>query len=265
MPGRQFNNGNYRYGFNGKEKDNDILRTGQGTQDYGMRFYNPALGRFLSVDTLMKDFAWNSPFSFAENDVCRSIDLDGKEKRIVIKVRDDECKIIAMKITTNIADRVMVNQIINQRNPDGSQSTIQDSDGNAYKEQGVVVIDYNSQGIPSISFKTENDMDKFETDVLKGELKVSNSETNFVRSTPLNKSRGFKGSLFKESQVSEKRLKISSNLNIALSTYEQNGGTLNEPIYLDKSAPLVMNPSEAIKDVLENIEKLEYEASNNQR
>ncbi len=70
----------YRYGFNGKENDPETVGTGQGTQDYGMRIYNPALGRFLSVDPLFKHFAWNSTYAFAENDVMRSIDLDGTEK-----------------------------------------------------------------------------------------------------------------------------------------------------------------------------------------
>jgi hypothetical protein len=48
-----------------------------------MRVYRPGLGRFLSVDPLSASFPWNSSYSFAENDVIRSIDLDGKEKSIV--------------------------------------------------------------------------------------------------------------------------------------------------------------------------------------
>jgi RHS repeat-associated protein len=55
-----------------------------GDQDYGMRIYNSNLGRFLSIDPLSREFAWNSVYSFAENDVIRSIDLDGAEKYIQI-------------------------------------------------------------------------------------------------------------------------------------------------------------------------------------
>ena len=33
--------------------------------------------RFLSVDPLAKSYPWNSTYAFAENDVIRSIDLDG--------------------------------------------------------------------------------------------------------------------------------------------------------------------------------------------
>jgi RHS repeat-associated protein len=81
--GRKFTQGNikYRYGFNGKEQD--IETTGTSTYDYGFRIYSPALGRFLSVDPLTKEYPWNSTYAFAENNVMRSIDLEGAEKYIV--------------------------------------------------------------------------------------------------------------------------------------------------------------------------------------
>jgi RHS repeat-associated protein len=48
MPGRKYPaaGGLYRYGFNGKEKDNET--TGTSTYDYGFRIYSPAIARFLS-------------------------------------------------------------------------------------------------------------------------------------------------------------------------------------------------------------------------
>src|SRR5438270_13538114 len=91
MPGRHYpgkvlaplTQGAYRYGFNGKERDWEDY--GDGNQyDYGARIYNPMIARFLSVDPISKHFPWNSPYSFAENDVIRSVDLDGLEKLIVL-------------------------------------------------------------------------------------------------------------------------------------------------------------------------------------
>jgi RHS repeat-associated protein len=82
MPGRNYNAPNakdYKYGFNGKENDNEVKGEGN-QQDYGMRIYDPRLGRFLSVDPLTGDYPWNSPYAFAENDVINNIDLDGAEK-----------------------------------------------------------------------------------------------------------------------------------------------------------------------------------------
>jgi len=79
MPGRKYSiaNTNYRYGFNGKENDNDA---GEGIQDYGLRIYDGRLGRFLSVDPLGHQFPWNSVYSYAEGDPVNYIDLDGGEK-----------------------------------------------------------------------------------------------------------------------------------------------------------------------------------------
>ncbi|WP_121356792.1 RHS repeat-associated core domain-containing protein [Flavisolibacter nicotianae] len=71
--------GGYRYGFNGKENDNEVKGEGN-QQDYGMRIYDPRLGRFLSVDPVVSEFPWISPYAFAENDVIRNFDLDGLEK-----------------------------------------------------------------------------------------------------------------------------------------------------------------------------------------
>ncbi len=80
MPGRQYSSSTgYRYGFNGKENDNEVKGMGN-QQDYGMRIYDPRLGRFLSVDPLFKDFAWNSVYSFAEGNPIEFIDLDGLER-----------------------------------------------------------------------------------------------------------------------------------------------------------------------------------------
>ena len=78
MPGRKYVNGNgYRYGFNGKENDNDIS---DGGQDYGMRIYDGRLGRFLSVDPLMKKYPWYTPYQFAGNKPIWAADLDGMEE-----------------------------------------------------------------------------------------------------------------------------------------------------------------------------------------
>ncbi|MBS1652274.1 MAG: hypothetical protein JSU07_09720 [Bacteroidetes bacterium] len=82
MPGRQFNAGNYRYGFQNQEMDNEIKGTGN-SYNFKYRVYDARLGKFLSVDPLSKSYPWNSPYAFAENDVIRAIDLEGLEKYII--------------------------------------------------------------------------------------------------------------------------------------------------------------------------------------
>jgi RHS repeat-associated protein len=81
MPGRSYIAGsslNYRYGFNGKENDNEV--EGVGNQiDYGMRVYDPRIGKFLSVDPLQKKYPWYTPYQYAGNKPISSIDVDGLE------------------------------------------------------------------------------------------------------------------------------------------------------------------------------------------
>jgi RHS repeat-associated protein len=79
MPGRKYSAANsYRYGFNGKENDNDVKGEGN-QQDYGLRIYDPRINKFLSVDPLDKKFPYWSPYQFSGNNPIRFIDLDGAE------------------------------------------------------------------------------------------------------------------------------------------------------------------------------------------
>jgi RHS repeat-associated protein len=79
QPGRQLNEGKYRYGFNGKENDNEVKGEAN-LQDYGMRMYDPRLGRFLSIDPLTKTYPWYSPYQFAGNKPIWATDIDGLEE-----------------------------------------------------------------------------------------------------------------------------------------------------------------------------------------
>ncbi|MFA7326980.1 MAG: RHS repeat-associated core domain-containing protein [Candidatus Kapaibacterium sp.] len=77
-----FHNGSlYRYGFNGKESDNEIAGDGN-SYDYGFRIYNPQIAKFLSVDPLSKSYPWYTPYQFAGNKPIWAIDLDGLEEFI---------------------------------------------------------------------------------------------------------------------------------------------------------------------------------------
>ncbi|WP_298708782.1 RHS repeat-associated core domain-containing protein [uncultured Chitinophaga sp.] len=83
MPGRSFSSGGYRYGFNGKENDNEVGKGEGGQQDYGMRIYDPRLGRFLSVDPITKEYPELTPYQFASNTPIQAIDLDGGEAKYI--------------------------------------------------------------------------------------------------------------------------------------------------------------------------------------
>jgi len=70
----------YRYGFNGKENDDEVKGEGN-QQDYGMRIYDPRIAKFLSVDPLTVSYPKLTPYQFAGNMPIKFIDLDGGEPK----------------------------------------------------------------------------------------------------------------------------------------------------------------------------------------
>jgi len=87
IPGRTYSAAgkNYRYGFNGKENDDEVKKDAdnlpnKGTQqDYGKRIYDPRLGKFLSMDPLQAKFPFFTPYQFSGNSPIANVDLDGLE------------------------------------------------------------------------------------------------------------------------------------------------------------------------------------------
>ena len=85
MADRGLNNniGLYRFGFNGKENDNEVKGVGN-QQDYGFRIYDSRIGKFLSVDPLTQKYPELTPYQFASNTPIMANDLDGLEANVVI-------------------------------------------------------------------------------------------------------------------------------------------------------------------------------------
>src|SRR5215204_2966178 len=81
IAGSESGNSIYRYGFNGKENDNEVKGEGN-QQDYGMRIYDPRLGKFMSVDPLTGAYPELTPYQFASNTPIWALDVDGAEGMI---------------------------------------------------------------------------------------------------------------------------------------------------------------------------------------
>ena len=88
--------GFYRYGFNGKENDNEVKGNGN-QQDYGMRIYDTRLGRFLSVDPITKSYPWLTPYQFASNIPIDGIDLYGQIIKYFSSPATGELRKVAFK------------------------------------------------------------------------------------------------------------------------------------------------------------------------
>lgn len=100
QPGRNYSSNTYRFGFNGKEMDNDVTGNTGVTYDYGFRIYDTRVARFLSVDPLTKDYPWYTPYQFAGNKPIWAIDLDGLEELITIYSPMLTRKISVLDLTT---------------------------------------------------------------------------------------------------------------------------------------------------------------------
>ncbi len=70
---------NYRYGFQGQEKDDEIKGIGN-SLNYKYRMHDPRVGRFFAIDPLFKKYPYNSTYAFSENVVINAVELEGLEK-----------------------------------------------------------------------------------------------------------------------------------------------------------------------------------------
>ena len=86
LDGRTVSDG-YRYGFNGKEKIDEV--SGEGNEyDFGARMYDARVGRFLSIDPLNKKFHGVSNYSYALNSPILFIDFKGEDPKVAILFYD---------------------------------------------------------------------------------------------------------------------------------------------------------------------------------
>lgn len=83
QPGRNGSIESYRYGFNGKELDDEISGS-RNSYDFGARQYDPRLGRWMSRDPLEAKYPFSSPYVFVGNKPIIAIDPDGRDIIITI-------------------------------------------------------------------------------------------------------------------------------------------------------------------------------------
>jgi RHS repeat-associated protein len=76
MPGRIFNDKDYRYGYQGQEQEDDIWESGVA---YKYRISDSRLGRFFSVDPLTAKYPFYSTYAFSGNRVMDMVELEGAE------------------------------------------------------------------------------------------------------------------------------------------------------------------------------------------
>ena len=81
--------GEYRYGFNGKERGNEKYHA---SYDFGERAQVARLGRFVSMDRLFSNYSGLSPFQFSGNRPIDSYDHQGNEIIVTSKTNAETGK-----------------------------------------------------------------------------------------------------------------------------------------------------------------------------
>ncbi len=76
LPNRHGSSNEYRYGYQGSEKDDEIKGEGN-SYDFGDRMLDPRIGRWFSTDMKSKEFQSN--YNFAMNNPTIFVDPDGKD------------------------------------------------------------------------------------------------------------------------------------------------------------------------------------------
>lgn len=78
MPNRRQNSAEYRFGFQGQEKDDETK--GQGNSiNFKFRMYDPRIGRFFARDPLASKYPYYTPYSFSGNRVIDAYEFEGLE------------------------------------------------------------------------------------------------------------------------------------------------------------------------------------------
>ncbi|MEZ5013055.1 MAG: RHS repeat-associated core domain-containing protein [Chitinophagales bacterium] len=142
MPGRTWEAaGGYRYGFNGKEKDDEIEGNGNAL-DFGARVYDSRIGRWFSVDPLCSKYPSSSPFSYALNNPVLFTDGGGRDAEITIQ--GNKITVTSTTFLTGYGAEISMkqfNEAFNEWSEAGkNKSTFKDASGKEYEIEIIMVF-----------------------------------------------------------------------------------------------------------------------------
>jgi RHS repeat-associated protein len=109
MAGRVYTSSSYRYGFNGKEKQDEMHGNSGDEYDFGARIYDTRIARWASVDPHSEKYPCFSPYIFAGDFPIWAHDPDGKD----IKVTKTETKNDQGVVTGVVYDVVVTGKVLN--------------------------------------------------------------------------------------------------------------------------------------------------------
>ena len=98
VPNRHGSSNSYRYGFNGKEKDDELKGIGN-SYDFGARMLDPRVGRWFARDPLSQKYPYDSPYMFSGNSPISMMDPDGERKRKITLIYDESGNLVDTQVT----------------------------------------------------------------------------------------------------------------------------------------------------------------------
>jgi RHS repeat-associated protein len=138
MPNRHGNDNQYRYGFQGQERDDELKGAGNSV-NFEFRMEDPRIGRFFAVDPLASKYPHNSPYAFSENCVINAIELEGLEKVEKYKPTTDTKPVVQVSNVNNLNENKCLKtadeEYYNQKLPDDLVKTV----GEGLSNGGAIV------------------------------------------------------------------------------------------------------------------------------
>lgn len=108
MPGRHTSSADYRFGYNGMEKDPEVKGNGNSyTTEF--RQYDPRLGRWLSLDPLMKKYPSFSPYNFCFNNPILFTDKGGDDPILTATI--EGLNAFGMEAATQLVVNLLVKKL----------------------------------------------------------------------------------------------------------------------------------------------------------
>lgn len=168
-PGRHWEAANYshRFGYNGMEKDDDIKGLGN-SYDYGARFYDPRVGRFLSIDPDNNKLAGWTNYQYCRDNPIYRIDADGRfDAALHQKWFEDALNNTTIKISNNHNLKVKTEVISNLAKKAKTTDYIYSKDSRYHFDgfKGLVAIKSNwnflNKEIRNIFAKDDRDEKKY--------------------------------------------------------------------------------------------------------
>jgi hypothetical protein len=171
---------------------------GQGNfYDYGMRAYDPRIGRFPSVDPLAKQYPWYSPYQYAGNKPVWKRDIDGLEEEDA-----KEGKVEREELERN-AEKIELSEILKTRTPEEQRE---------YEKEEEEALRNPQRGIRQFLARANGyfgrGLEAYRSLVTEqGSRDVSTAINNFV-----GRQRGFALPMLKSSTAAEQEVEIDAAL-----------------------------------------------------